>query len=252
MLKSEPANLIYDGLRSLELPPLVRPSVGPSDGPTEYLIRWGIKYYAYSSIAHVRTVLTGLMELAASGNQPTVLIVGRHLFEWAMHSCFMAESLKLSLEKSNWKEAWQFLIEVETGNSWIKKHGSKYANLEDIDDVPNSMRVNKFIKAYEREHSGSFVQDNYGYLSEHAHANAACFNSYRQLRGLEVSFIEAPRVHELPGVIHASIIDWTKFTYMILALGKEDVVRAKILAIIMQLAESAGGQHPRQDDTRPT
>ena len=241
VLKVDPANLIYDELRRVKLPPLVRPPVDPFDDPTNDLVLWGIRNYAYSSIAHIRTVLSGLMDLAVSGNQPTIFIVCRHVFEWTMHSCYMVELLSRYMKNSDWKTAWELLLEVDTGNNWIKKHGPKYWSFVVSDEVPSSLRIKKLVKAYERHQTGTYgnedVQDSYGYLSEHAHANGACFLSYRQLSGPEVSFVEAPKVHGFPGVLHASITEWVMFTYNILELGKEDAVRLQILIIIKRLAE---------------
>ena len=54
-----------------------------------------------------------------------------------------------------------------------------------------------------------------------------------------MSFVEAPKVHEFPGVLHASIVEWLMFTHGILALGKEDSVRSQLLKIIKQLAQMA-------------
>jgi hypothetical protein len=243
VLKVEPANLIFDGLRNIKLPPLARPPVGPFDEPTEDLVLWGLRDYAYSSIAHIRTILSGLMDLAASGNQPTIFIVCRHVFEWNMLSCYVGQMMDQYLKSLDWRAAWKFLLEVDTGNSWIKKHGSKYWNFVDPDGVPNSVRIAKLVKAYEKHqmgvHGSEDVQDSYGYLSEHAHANGACFLSYRLLNGAEVSFVEAPKVHGFPSVLHASITEWLMFTHGLLGLGKEDSVKLQILTIIKQLAQTA-------------
>lgn len=242
-LKAEPANLICDRLQSVKLPSLLRPPVGPFDNPTESLVLWGLTDYAYSTIAHMRTILSGLMDLAASGNQPTILIVCRHVFEWTMHSCYVGQVIGEHIKNSDWKKAWEFFLEVDTGNSWIKKHGLKYWSFPDADDVPNSVRIAKLVKAYEKhqsETSGSQdVRDSYGYLSEHAHANGACFLSYRRLNGAEVSFVEAPKKHSFPGVLHASATEWIMFTYSLLGLSKENLVRMQILSIIKDLARMA-------------
>src|ERR1039458_7435665 len=230
MPKIEPANVIYEGLRGVRLPPLVRPPVGPSDDPTEDLVLWGLRDYAYSSIAHIRTILSGLMDLAKSGNQPTTLIVCRHVFEWTMHSCYISETMGQHLKNLDWKAAWQLFLEVDTGNTWIKNHGSKYWSFADPDEVPDSVRIARLVKAYEKHQIGSQdVRDSYGYLSEHAHANGACFLSYRRLNGPEVSFVEAPKAHQFPGVLNASIIEWLMFTHGILALGKEGPGRIQVL-----------------------
>lgn len=245
MPKIEPANLIFEEIRTIELPPLTRPPVGPFDEPTEELVLWGLRDYAYSSIAHMRTILSGLMDLAASGNRPTILIVCRHVFEWTMHSCYVEEAMGQHVKNSDWKSAWELFLQVDTGNTWIRKHGGKYWGFVDPDDVPNSTRIKKLVDAYERHQartkSAEDVKDSYGYLSEHAHANGACFLSYRQIDGSQVTFIEAPKVHGFPGVLHASVIQWLMFIYEILCLGKEDEIRVQALQIIKKLAEESKG-----------
>src|SRR5258706_16300179 len=95
--------IVEDRLRSIELPPLPRPAVGQDDDPTEELACWGATLYSYSSIAHVRTVLAGLVSLANSGNAPTATIVSRHIFEWTAHACYMQKNLTGFMAAGKWK-----------------------------------------------------------------------------------------------------------------------------------------------------
>jgi len=69
-----PLAIVADGLEKVTLPPLTRPAVGPNDDPTEELVFWGINYYVYSTVAHLRTVLRGLLQLAHVGNIPTTFL----------------------------------------------------------------------------------------------------------------------------------------------------------------------------------
>jgi hypothetical protein len=65
-----PLKIIEEGLRGITLPTLTRPAVGPDDDPTEELVRWAVEMYVYSSVAHMRTILAGLVVLADIGNTP--------------------------------------------------------------------------------------------------------------------------------------------------------------------------------------
>jgi hypothetical protein len=150
MSPNKPANRIAAGLREIKLPPLTRPAVGPSDAPTEELVFWAIRTYAYSTIAHVRTILDGLLALAVAGNEQTMVLVYRHIYEWTMHGYYMLEKLQCLLEKADLVGAWQLTLQIDTGNAWIKNHGAKYAPAWQLEDIPNSIRVSHFVAAYER------------------------------------------------------------------------------------------------------
>jgi hypothetical protein len=60
MPQIETANIIAERLNIIALLSLMRPPVGPYDEPTEELVIWAVHNYAYSSIAHYRTILDGL------------------------------------------------------------------------------------------------------------------------------------------------------------------------------------------------
>lgn len=56
------------------LPPRARPPVA-GNHPNEELVLWGIRFYSYSVIAHLRSVLSGLVQLIDTANIPTAFIV---------------------------------------------------------------------------------------------------------------------------------------------------------------------------------
>jgi hypothetical protein len=58
---------IEQELRQIKLPPLIRPGA-PNDKPDEKLVVWGVTYYAYCVIAHMQTVLSGLVQLLEAKN----------------------------------------------------------------------------------------------------------------------------------------------------------------------------------------
>jgi hypothetical protein len=76
----------------------------PDEGKEAY-IRWAVSYYVYAVIAHIRTVLHGLIVLTDSGNIPTATVVVRHLFEWAAHVCYMTENLQTHISAKDWDAA---------------------------------------------------------------------------------------------------------------------------------------------------
>jgi hypothetical protein len=239
MSNHSPVELIEIGLRSISLPSLVRPPVGPHEAPTEELVLWGIKSYAYSSIAHVRTVLAGLRVLAASGNEPTSLIVYRHIFEWAMHASYALQNFTEHLKGTDFRSAWDLFLELDTGNSWVKEHGSKYVPAVQSDELLGSVRMRRLVAAYTKyqlETRGEEdVRDSYGYLSEHAHAGGGCFFSYRLINDPEISFIDSPALYGYRGVVQVSVVDWTLLTSSLLGLAKEDHVRLRLVEILRSL-----------------
>lgn len=101
--------IVSDSLRSVELPALRRPSVGPDEPKTEELIRWGISMYVYSLIAHMQKILPGLLSLAESGNVAATAPLARHVFEWTALSCYLTKRLKELFIKYDWGEAWALL-----------------------------------------------------------------------------------------------------------------------------------------------
>jgi hypothetical protein len=84
MQSMNPLAIVSKGLDSLTLtlgqPPDQRTLKTPDERKEAY-IRWAITYYVYSVIAHIRTVLRGLIVLADSVNIPTAMVVCRHVFE---------------------------------------------------------------------------------------------------------------------------------------------------------------------------
>jgi hypothetical protein len=92
----------------------------------EAYIRWAVTYYVYSVIAHIRTVLRGLIVLADSGNIPTAMVVCRHVFEWAAQVCYMNDNLQKHVAARDWDAARDLLNQAVIGSKWIKEYGHKY------------------------------------------------------------------------------------------------------------------------------
>jgi len=232
--------IVAGGLQGINLPPLIRPPV-PNDSPNEELVLWGTLYYTYCVIAHLRVVLGGMLELLRLKNVPTAFLACRHAFEWTAHTCLMSRDMQGFIGKQDWKGAWEFQSRVMEANRWVKEHGEKYEPGAAYDEIPDSLRVKKALKAYEqyqKEQQGlSDVEDSYALLSEHTHPNSACFNSYTQIVGPAVRFVPPSTDSALLGE-ERCIIDLVLFLDALLRLGKETNVRRQLRAVIDKLLEA--------------
>jgi hypothetical protein len=242
-----PLEIVSDGLQKTALPTLVRPDpsrLSATDDPKEVYILWAIQYYVYSVIAHVRTVLRGLVLLAKSGNIPTAFVVCRHVFEWAAQVCYMNENLAKYVSAKDWNAARDLLNKAVIGSKWIKEHGHKYDPVQVTSEIPDTIRLNKVLASYEahlKETYGTEAKDDYSHLSEHSHPNAACFTQYHDEDASEVRFIEPSVGSPLP-VVNWCLIDLTTLLLSLLKLSREQTVRPQIAAIQKELARLAAGK----------
>ena len=230
--------IVETGLQKIHIPPLTRPPVA-DDNPNEELVLWGIQYYSYSVIAHLRTVLRGLVQLIEAANIPTAFIVSRHIFEWAAHTCYMSRHLKNYVLRKEWGRAWHLHSLAMEGNRWLKDHGSKYEPTLVTDEVPDPLGVTNIVASYEeyrrQMHGHADAKDTYGLLSEHSHPNSACFLPYYQYIGREVRFIAPSPDTSLLGEKRC-LIDLMMFLNALLKLGQERAVRAQVVATLKELA----------------
>jgi hypothetical protein len=233
--------IVETGLQRIALPPLIRPPVS-EDNPNEVLVLWGIRYYSYSVIAHSRTVLRGLVRLINDGNIPTALIVSRHVFEWAAHTCYLNRNTKNYVERREWRRAWHLHSLAMQGNRWIKDHGSKYDPTLVTNGIPDPLSVPNIVAGYEeyrRQRFGvSDARDTYGLLSEHSHQNAACFHPYCKYFGPEVRFV-APSPDTSLLAEKRCLIDLVLALEALLRLARERVVCKQLVAILKELASLA-------------
>ena len=241
--------IIADGLPRITLPAITRPTLPPTDSPTEELVDFGIQYYAFSLIAHLRTILRALVLLSDAENTPAAYIVSRHVYEWAAHACFMSRNLAEHHQKKQWKEAWELLSHAAIGNLWARRHGEKYisAGMQPavLDDIPDPVHISKAMTAYE-EHQQEMLgkrdaKDSYGLLSEYSHPNSACFRQHHRYDrdGRTVRFVDAgPQASPLP-LVNWCLIDLVTFLHSLLGMSKEKNVRAEILTLIHQIVAIA-------------
>lgn len=244
-----PLVLVNKGLQGITLtlpPPNLANAVTP-ESRKETWVSWAINYYVYSVIAHIRTVLRGIIVLAESGNIPTAMVVCRHVFEWAAQVCYVNENLTKHVAARDWDAAKDLLNMVSIGSNWIKEHGHKYDPAQINADIPNVLRLKKTLAAYEahlKKEYGIDAKDDYSHLSEHSHPNSACFLQYHDSdkSGEVMRFIEPTKGSPLP-CVNWCLIDLTRLFISLLALSKEQTVRPQIKAIAEELAKLASGKH---------
>jgi hypothetical protein len=240
--KIEVLSIVETGLQRVRLPSLMRPSV-PNDDPNEELVIWGVQYYSYAVVAHLRTVLSGLVLIVEAENIPTAFMVCRHIFEWAAHTCYMSRNMKTYVQRRDWRRAWHLNSLAMQGNRWVKDHGPKYLPECVSNDTPDPLSVPNIVNCLEEDrrqgHRNPDAKDTYGLLSEHSHPNAACFMPYCEYVGNEVRFVPSSPDTSLLGV-ERPLIELMMFLDALLELGREKVVRAQVLAILNELAALAG------------
>ena len=240
-----PARFIGQALEKIQLPTLSRPPVPPDMPPTKELVEWGARRFAYSLLAHVRTVLRGTLMLSDAGIEPAVIILCRHLYEWNMQTSYVYVTFKKHLETGDYAAAWEFFLRISQGNNWVKNHGTKYFPEFQAADVESSIRVKHFAKTYKEYRTQEFgsekVDDDYSYLSERSHPNGFCLEPYLKIDfPNDVSFVE-PQSYTLPGVLHACVMEWAMASVNLLGLTQEMAVRAKLIEILKELAKEHRG-----------
>jgi hypothetical protein len=226
--------IIEEGLRGISLPPLIPTALGPEDAPAEALARWAMMMYAYSSIAHVRKILAGLVVLADAGNTPAADVICRHVFEWAASACYVEQKIGQYFKEQKWKPASDLLCQISGGNLWLRNHGHKYDALPMQLEAPNPIRIGKLVEVYEKYQADQLgegdAKDAYGFLSEHSHPNGACLRQYQEIEGWRMKFVDPPPSD--PRGINRPSLEWLVFIHGILALAKEDVVRLQVVDIL--------------------
>jgi len=239
----EPVKFVEEKLRAITLPPLVRPPVPPEADPTEELIFWGMQKYAYSLIAHIRTVLKGIVLLAEAGDAPTFIVVCRHVYEWNMQCSYAYVTFMSLLKEGDLKGAWELYLIVCEGNSWMKRHGEKYVPEMPYDEIEDPIHLRAFKKEYKnyriQTQGSENVDDDYGYLSERSHPNGFCFQPYILLNPPEVRFVDPAPRYRLPGTLDACVLEWTMTMTRVLGLAREDDVRSQLTGLLKELAEQA-------------
>ena len=212
------------------------------------MVQWGICVYAYSLIAHLDRILSGLASLAEAENVAASAPLCRHVFEWTALSCYLIGKLKDLFKRNDWEEAWDLLSKVALGSLWIKDHGSKYAGNQPVKTPPAPVHITAAVKEYESYQSNNSreaeARDTYGFLCDHAHANGACLMAYRQMEenGVVMRFpgrpLDPDRESFLP-FVNCCLIDLLTFLYELLGLAEESAVRPKVRLALEKMARVA-------------
>jgi hypothetical protein len=173
--------IVSDALDGITLPALTAPDLTnlTGDARAEALNAWGIQFYVFSVIAHVRAVLRGLSAVATTGNLPPTFVLARHIFEWTAQGCYVAENLAQHVASHDWKAARELLDKVVIGGKWVNEHGHKYGST--AASLPEPLRLKHALKSYEaylKQKYGTEGKDDYGLLSEYSHPNGACLLQY--------------------------------------------------------------------------
>jgi len=238
-----PAKFIGEKLRAIALPPLIRPPVPPEADPTEELIFWGMRKYAYSLIAHIRTILNGIVLLAEAGNASAFIVVSRHVYEWNMQCSYAYVTFRSYLKDNDLKGAWELYLAICGANGWIKKHGEKYLPEMPNDEIENPIHLKELKREYKKfqiqTRGSENVDDDYDYLSERSHPNGFCFQPYILLNPPEVRFVDPVPHRRLPGTLDICVMEWAMTMTQILGLAQEDNVRCQFIGLLEALAKQA-------------
>jgi hypothetical protein len=234
-----PVDEIARTLQQLQLPSLTRPNIGPSDPPTLELVQFDLKAYAYSSITYVRDLLDGLLVLWAAQNVAAVHLVIRGIYEWTMQASYVDQQNRSPIKSGDFAGCRSVMDRIQTGNGWVKRHGDKYWKPPFEEEIPESLRIKHLVKAYKAhqlEHrKEENVEDDYGYLSEHAHPNSFCFLDVTRRNGLVIEFVRPAPGTRNEGIVVATMLDWSLCIYNILGLAEESIVRKEFVAMLKRV-----------------
>lgn len=84
------------------------------------------------------------------------------------------------------------------------------------------------------------VEDDYGYLSEHAHPNSFCFLDFTRRSGSLPEFVKPRPGRGSRGIVTATMLDWSLCIYNILGLAAENVVRKEFVSMLKRVVEHQG------------
>lgn len=238
---TEPVQEIARMLQQLQIPSLTRPDIGPDDPPTLELVQFDLKAYGYSSIAYVRNLLDGFLVLSIAQNVAAVDLVIRGLYEWTMQASYVDRQNRIPIKSGDFVGCRSAMDRVRTGNGWVKRHGDKYWKPPFEEDIPESLRIKHLVKAYkahQMEHrKEENVEDDYGYLSEHAHPNSFCFLDVTRRDGRTLEFVKPTPGTRNRGIVIATMLDWSLCIYNILELAGESAVRKEFVAMLKRVVK---------------
>lgn len=239
--------IVGDALDGVTLPTLPQPDLTnlTGDARSEALTAWGIQFYVFSVIAHVRSVLRGLKAVATTGNIPPTFVLARHIFEWTAQVCYVAENLAQHVASHDWKATRELLDAIVIGGKWVKEHGQKYGATPAAMSLPDPLWLKHTRKSYEahlKKVYGAEEKEDYGLLSEFSHPNAACLLQFHDTdAGGDVRFVEPTSGSPLPEV-NWCLVDLIGFFMDLLRMSGEQTVRPGLEALATRLSGITSGK----------
>ena len=79
------------------------------------------------------------------------------------------------------------------------------------------------------------MEDDYGYLSEHAHPNSFCFLDVTRRNGATLEFMRPTPGTRNQGIVSATVLDWSLCIYNVLQLAEETKIRTEIVSMLKQV-----------------
>lgn len=238
--------IVSDALDGVTLPTLTSPDLTnlTGDARSEALTAWGIQFYAFSVIAHVRSVLRGLRAVATTENIPPTFVLVRHIFEWTEQVCYVSEKFAQHVAGRDWTSARELLDTIVIGGKWVKEYGCKYGATPTTMSLPDTLwlkHARKSYEAYLTKVYGTEEKDDYGLLSEFSHPNAACLLQFHDTdAGGDVRFLEPTSGSPLPAA-NWCLVDLIHFLIGLLRLNGEQAVRPRLEALATRMSGMTSG-----------
>ena len=230
------------GLDQIKFPSLTRPNV-PNDAPPTFdLVNWGIQMYSFSLLSHYREMLRSFLSLTDGGNIPAGFVIARCLFEIAAHTYYVHKHVQQYLKEGNLKSAWEFLLEINMGNLYMKE---KYTESEDEDNnpFPAPREIGKVIRCFNEWGKIRHAGETYSFLSEYSHPNIGAFSHHYEIKAVDetvkVDFTEPPRDPRMAPLPEVAIsLTALQFVGKLLDLTGETVVTSSISRILRDYIDS--------------
>ena len=238
-------------LEAIELPDIPLPLVA-FDKIDEGRLFFGVRYYVYASIAHVRKILRGLVQVSDEANWACANVLARHLMEWAAHATFLKVKLPSLLRSKQLDEAWAMLLQLNGGDMYFRRYGAKYLESGTPSvEIPNPIKVKALFNVYDQEHAATdgrgSSQEDYSLLSELSHASAACMRRCMETRENRIVFCAGDDDDSPLPIASASTIDWILSIGELLSLISDTMVAPKVISAIREISESgAPGNNSRE------
>jgi hypothetical protein len=187
--RPNPENLIDQNIGELKIalqkldgivpPELVRPPVESGAPPTNELVAWTVRVYAYTVVCHFRELLRATLVLVETDHVSAVFPCCRGLFELAAHTYYVKKHVLQHLKNKDLNSALIFLYDVQLASREMRKRQKtgSFQNLEsDYPEGPHIAKVmacfNEYFPDGQKEKPATIA---YSALSEFSHPNFFAF-----------------------------------------------------------------------------